>query len=137
MTTGTADKFIGGELYSLIPISIMSAPNGSYLRTIKTNEYVGTIFSFVLNNGNVWWQLDDKQGYHIGYVQHETGKFDTQKLENSLIEKERKRQEEIEKAVNERKKNNSMFSFIEDFEGIMKTILIAIILMTILNLVKK
>lgn len=138
--TGTADKFIGGDLYALLPISLMSSPSGKYLRTVKTNNYIGTIQSYVVNNGVVWWELFDKTSLStatIGFVMHEEGKFDKQKLENSLIALEAKRKKEIDEAVEKRKEDNNIFSFMDDIEGMMKTAMYIIILITILNLVKK
>jgi hypothetical protein len=137
MTTGTADKFIGGKLYAIVPISLMTAPSGKYLRTIKVNDYVGTIHSWVLNNGIVWSKLDNDFGEHIGFVQHDKGKFDTQKLENSIAQLEAKRQREIQEAVDKRVNNNSSFGFFNEFEGLFKTIMIVIVLLTILNFTKK
>lgn len=119
LNEGTADKFIGGHLYGLKPISIYSnASNGTLIKTVPANTYVGEIYSYVhnKNNNSVWWSID-VGGKHAGFVLHESGKFDKNKLLDSLVEQEYEREEEIEKKADERKENNPFFNF--DFSKIL------------------
>ncbi len=137
----TADKYIGAELWALVPVSLMSSPNGRYLREIKPNNYIGTIYSYVQNNGVLWWQLDDREGQFKGYVQHDENKFDKTKIEKTLSELKAKEKKELDEAVEKRKKENSLFNFssnlLEDFEDVFKWVMILIVLLVVLNLTKK
>lgn len=96
----TADDFIGGKLVALKPISKYDAPNGKIIKTIPVNGLVGYIHSWVTNNGT-WWLLQDGS-----YVKQETGNFDKEIVRQSVLDNEKQRQTEIDKAVKVRQDAN-------------------------------
>lgn len=134
---GTADKFVGGDLYGLVPVSLYSSPGGKYLRQISKGQYIGTIYSFKTNNSDLWWQLDDKEGNHLGYVKHEEKKFDENKLMASLIIAEQKRQKEIDDAINKRPPPDLDLNLGDLFNNLLTPIIILIVLLIILQFSKK
>lgn len=74
-----ADYYIGSWLKALKSGSIYSAPNGTFIDDFYPGETVGQIYSYVLKDGNVWWQLAGKNGNGTGgFVLHKPGMFDNQ-----------------------------------------------------------
>jgi len=141
LAQGSADDFIGGELWALnLPVSVYSgADTTKFVYSIPKNSFVGKIYSYVVKDGKVWWQIDNKNLNR--FVKHEEGVFDSVKLIASLEALKKKREEEIEEKVNERK-NNGGFDFSNLFQNLFGDIdlgniaKIAITIVIILALIK-
>jgi len=117
LAQGSADDFIGGDLWSLnLPISVYSgADTTRFVYSIPKNSFVGKIYSYVVKDGKVWWQIDNKNLNR--YVKHEEGVFDSAKLIASLEAARKKREEEIQEKIDERKDNGG-FDFSNLFQNL-------------------
>lgn len=79
-----ADYFIGSWLTAKSPVNTYTSPAGAVLdKTYKAGQLVGRIYSWVLRDGQIWWQLNDG-----GFVQHAPGRFDTKVALDSASGKE-------------------------------------------------
>lgn len=129
----TADKYIGGTLVALQPVTVYNntTSNARVVRQVKKGGLVGVIYSWKRtptneNPDNFWWMLEDGN-----FVHHETGLFDFGILEKSIVVLNEQRQAEIDKRVDERKKNNDnpFYNFFGDLEDIFKYAVILLILL--------
>lgn len=94
----TADYYIGSWLRALQPISVYSTAGGGgrLIKTFKKGDLVGRIFSYIVRNGKVYWELEDlNNGPGGGFVEHAPGKFDLSEATETSSGKE------IEKKVEE------------------------------------
>lgn len=75
--TFSADQIIGKTLYANATVKLYKLPDTSsqLMNTINRPNVVGVVYSYILRNGALWWQLTD-----MAYVKHEPGLFDIQKL---------------------------------------------------------
>jgi hypothetical protein len=62
MATITADKVIGKSLYSKGSVDLVSLPGGKVLKTISSGGLLGNVYSWVTNNGIIYWQFYDTYG---------------------------------------------------------------------------
>ena len=53
MSTITADKVIGKNLFSKGSVDVYNLPGGKIIRTIKTGSLIGNVYSYVEYKGNV------------------------------------------------------------------------------------
>ena len=102
MAKESADNFIGGELWAKnLPISVYSGPDTTkFVYAIPKNSFVGKIYSYVVRDGKVWWQIDSKNLNR--FVKHEEGVFDAQKLDASLEKIRTEKEAEIKEKTDER-----------------------------------
>ena len=138
---GKAGEYINGTLKAVEPVNILSSPEGKIIRTVSPGSIIGTIESFIQDNGKVYWMLKDGT-----FVLHEGTKFDFPYLEKSILEFEAKKQAEIDKKVEERKENNSSTLYqvgksvnemSEFFSSNYKLILISVAVIVVLILIVK
>lgn len=102
---GTADQFIGGELWALKPVAVYSYPGqNTPIKTIPVGGYVGKIYTYKQYNDKVYWMLEDNT-----FVLQETGKFNTDKLTESLLKQAAERQKEIDEKTQNRIDSNDPF----------------------------
>lgn len=144
-TTGTADEFIGGELWSMnLPVNVYSGPDTTkFVYAIPKNSFVGKIYAYVVRDGKVWWQIDNKNLNR--FVKHETGIFDAAKLQASIDKLNAEKQAEIDEKVDERLSNKpGFFEAIEnllsdifgDLGGIFKIAIPALLLIVLIFIIK-
>lgn len=139
---GSADNFIGGELWSTnIPVSVYSAADSTrFVYSIPKNSFVGKIYSYIVKDGKVWWQIDNKNLNR--FVLHESGIFDAKKLQDSLDKIRAQREKEIEDKVQERKDKGGFefFNFLKnilgDLDDIAKYAIPILILIIVLKTLK-
>ena len=67
MSTITADKVIGKNLFSKGSVDVYNLPGGKVIRSIKAGSLIGNVYSYVEYNGNVYWQFIDnnKQPFYV------------------------------------------------------------------------
>jgi hypothetical protein len=67
-------------LYAKKSVNIYTTPSsvGTKLRTISPGDMVGVIWSHVMRDGVLWWQLYDNN--KLAYVSHAEGKFSLEDL---------------------------------------------------------
>jgi len=66
-------QIIGKTLYGIheaIKVHHLPVEASNVIRTVPKGAPVGVVFSYVLREGVVWWQLENS-----GWVKHEKGKF--------------------------------------------------------------
>jgi len=72
------DQVIGKTLYANEAVNVYSLPDtsSSILFTVKTGDLVGSVYSYILRDGKLWWMLQPSgQLDKYGYVIHETNRF--------------------------------------------------------------
>jgi len=88
-----ADYYIDSWLKALKKVTVYSnyIDNGIVAPTpvavFEPGEIVGRVYSYKLYNGSIWWQLDDPQNKHFGWVKHEKGLFDPKTALDSSSQK--------------------------------------------------
>jgi len=78
ITTKPADYYLDSTLVAKVPVTIYKSPS---LTAPVVNKYakgtnVGKIQSWVVRDGNVWWDIDYFSGVHAGWVKHDPSLFD-------------------------------------------------------------
>jgi len=129
--SGSADKFVGGQLIAKYPVTVYSSPNGNVIKTVKPGDVVGFIYSWVERDGKIFWQLQDNS-----FVEHKSGVFDTDALAQSLIALEREREAKIKAAAEERIENNKPLAAITNIMDTLKWVFIAGAIIAVVKLVK-
>ncbi len=70
-----AGKFIGLTFYAATPVAVYRLPGDSTpLRTLPAGSLIGIVYSYVVNNGSVFWMFRNAQGVFT-YVKHVPGAF--------------------------------------------------------------
>jgi hypothetical protein len=138
---GKPGDFLEGTLVALKPVNVYSAPDsGRILRSVKANQPVGKIVSYVVRNGVVWWQL-----YEGGFVAHGTGLFDAKMLDTSIAVEKQKEAAIVKKATDEHiaKNTNPLYNagktiddLIPDFSTI-KWVLIGLLVLVVVTMIYK
>lgn len=132
---GKADEFLGGLLIAAgSPVQVYSRPNGSLLKTIPAGKEIGVIYSFVNNDGVIFWQIDGK-GF-TGFVKHQKGAFDESALTLSLRQNKAAKEAAIKAASEKRiaENDNPLYNFLPDLGSYFKWIAIAIIVTILMAL---
>lgn len=132
---GKPDDFLGAKLVALKDVPVYTSPNGTLIKVVKTGDNVGVIYSYVIRDGIVWWQVD---GSNTGFVKHEKGSFDDIAITNSLRENKAKKEAAIKEAADKRiaENENPLYNFLPDLGGYVKWIFIglAVIVATVIFL---
>lgn len=55
----TADDYIGASLYAVAPVNTYKGDLTTVVKKYSKGAYLGTIYSYILKNGFVYWQLND------------------------------------------------------------------------------
>jgi hypothetical protein len=71
MATITADKVIGKSLYAKGDVKVYSVPGGAVTKVLEDAALIGNVYSYVTNNGEVYWQFYNAYGVPY-YVKHDT-----------------------------------------------------------------
>jgi len=79
LTTKPADYYLDSILVAKVPVNVYKSPS---LTAPIVNKYskgsnVGTIQSWVVRDGNVWWDVNYFSGVHAGWVKHDPALFDS------------------------------------------------------------
>lgn len=88
-----ADEVIGLDLYAAKTVTAYDYPDEprTVVATYQPGDRVGTVYSYVLRNEQIWWQFENGQ-----HVKHEVGLFDFEAFEEqggkTLKEIEREKQ---------------------------------------------
>jgi hypothetical protein len=78
-TTITADKVIGKNLYAKGNVDVYDYPNGKLINRFTNGYLIGTVFSYIINNGQIYWQFYDNARKPY-YVKHITGNLELREL---------------------------------------------------------
>jgi len=134
---GKPDDFLGGKLFARQNVIIYDRPNGNIIEMKKAGDEIGTIYSYVLRDGSVWWNIDGKN--YSGFVLHQKGIFDDIALQNSLRENAAKKEELIKSAAEKRisENDNPLYNFLPDLGGHVKAIIIGVIVLVVGSLLLK
>jgi len=103
METGnkTAADYLDGTLRALVPVNVFDYPAGKIIKQVQPGNIVGTIYSWSMKDGYVWWNLNTGH-----YVKQVPNTFDLPYLEKSLAENKAARDSKIVEAVKERQEAN-------------------------------
>jgi hypothetical protein len=71
MATITADKVIGKSLYAKGDVKVYNVPGGAVTKVLEDAALIGNVYSYVTNNGEVYWQFYSNYGVPY-YVKHDT-----------------------------------------------------------------
>lgn len=133
---GQPSEFLDGTLVALKPMIIYSRPDGNNIRSVKANQTVGKIYSYVVKDGVVWWQLYDNQGF----VKHGSGLFDAQMLQSSIAAVKSASDAKVKAAADKRINANReklISDLTPDFLGDLKWYLIGIVVIVVLIMIYK
>jgi hypothetical protein len=67
------DNLMDKDLFSTRQVSVYSSPEGAFQYNVAAGARVGKIYSYIVRNGNFWWQLYENNYY--AFVKHEPGAF--------------------------------------------------------------
>jgi hypothetical protein len=82
MPTYSVDDIVGKTLIARKPVQIKRFPQNSapVVYTVPAGQPIGTVYSWVQTDGNIWWMyLDDKGKTY--YTKHQAGYYDIKSLE--------------------------------------------------------
>ena len=84
MATYPVDQIVGKTLYSKVNLNIRKLPdiNSTIIKTVKPNDFVGVVYSYISKSDGIWWILEGNSLYPNQYVKHQEGYFDLQNLRN-------------------------------------------------------
>jgi len=132
----TAADYIGGVLKASLPVNVFTAINSGFDYEAKPGQIIGTIYSYIVRDGKLFWQLDTSKG--VRFVEMKPNAFDPDFLEQSLIAFDRAKQTGLDKRIEERiSKNDSPLyagNVIKSIKGFSHILIIMIILVIALVL---
>lgn len=81
----TADYYLDSKLIARQPVTLYQSPSDTspVLKKFGRGEQVGMIQSWVVRNGQVWWDVNWFSGKHAGWVKHVPGLFDKEIIEQT------------------------------------------------------
>jgi hypothetical protein len=93
MATVTADKVIGKNLYSKGSVDIVLYPGGKVIRSVKSGGLLGTVYSWKVTDGIVYWMFFDSYGQPYYAKQDSNVEFPglsdvLKQIENEAVAKE-------------------------------------------------
>jgi len=71
MANITADRVINKSLYAKGSVNVYNVPGGSVTRVINNGGLIGIVYSYVTNNGDIYWQFYNAYGVPY-YVKHDS-----------------------------------------------------------------
>lgn len=73
-----ANYYLDSTLVARKPVKLMKSPdaNSAVIMEFNKGGNVGKIYSWVVKNGQVWWEVDWFSGKHAGWVKHDPALFD-------------------------------------------------------------
>lgn len=76
--TKPADYYLDSTLVAKVPVIIRKSPSDTapIVNKYAKGTNVGKIQSWVVRNGQVWWDIDYFSGIHAGWVKHDPALFD-------------------------------------------------------------
>lgn len=117
----SADQIIGKNLIaaSLVPLKRLASQSSPTVFTVPVGSNVGTVFSYVIREGKLWWMFYDENGRPY-YSEQKTGYYNLAHLQDqgALTVKE-----ETELQQQEQEGGGSWLDnmFGKDFSGTAKT----------------
>jgi len=97
----SADFYINSTLVAktALPVYKIPSTSGDIVKSYTKGANIGKIYSWVVRDGQVWWQVNYFSGKPQGWVKHEKGLFDSEIAEQTSDGKAievKKEQERIE-----------------------------------------
>jgi hypothetical protein len=85
-----ASYYLDSTLVAKVPVTMYSSPDDKSPIVMKfpKGANVGTIFSYVVRNGQVWWDMDWFSGKHAGFVKHAPELFNYDIAEQTSTQKQ-------------------------------------------------
>jgi hypothetical protein len=138
-------KYLDGTLYALQNVNIYGSPEGKPIQIVKAGNKIGTVYSYVVRNGQIFWMLTDNK-----FVKHGDDLFDQQKLKESILAVQKAYQKKLNENVKKRQDANTNplyragkaveeFSFssnLKYLKWLLITIVVAVIVDRIVKLIK-
>lgn len=98
----SADYYVNSTLVARNPVTVRKIPSdsGEVVKEYSKGSNVGTIYSWVVRDGQVWWQVNWFSGKPQGWVKHDKSLFDSEIAEQTSqgkaieVQKEKERLEE-------------------------------------------
>lgn len=84
METYNPADLLGVNVISGKPIQVYTSIFGDPVLTVPTGSPLGTIFSYVLNDNILWWQMENTQ-FGNYYIKNSPGVFNNAALLNSGV----------------------------------------------------
>jgi len=80
-----ANFYIGSVLKAKKNLNVYSSPNvaSPVVKQYTPNTNVGVIYSWVLRDGFLWWQINWFSGKHQGWVLHDPSQFDSKIVQDT------------------------------------------------------
>lgn len=108
MATYNANEIVGKTLFAKKKINVFdsSKADGKIIYSVNPGESLGVVYSWGMNNGALWWQLEANN--FGAFVKHEIGAFDVKALEDQGA------QTTLDKIEAEKEANKSTFDKIAE-----------------------
>lgn len=80
-----ASYYLDSTMVARKPVTVFEHPDttAKVIKQYAKGSNVGIIYSYVLRDGQLWWQVNWFSGKHQGWVKHDMGLFDKEVLEAS------------------------------------------------------
>jgi hypothetical protein len=75
----TADLVVNKNLFAKGTVDVYNVPNGKVFKQILDGGIVGTVYSWVTSNGEIWWMFYNTYGIPY-YVKHDSNKLSLREL---------------------------------------------------------
>lgn len=85
-----ASDYIGASLNAKKAVKLYTSPDGTITGERLAGEYVGTIYSYVVRNGVLWWQLTNGL-----FVKHAENTFDVSMTGSIKEQRDKELQEQM------------------------------------------
>lgn len=100
-----ATYYIGSVLKARKPVTVFKAPvtTADVIKTFPKGTQVGVIQSYIVRDGQVWWDVNWHSGKHMGWVLHDPSLFDSKIIEQTASGKAHEEKvKQIEKILTEK-----------------------------------
>lgn len=106
----SADYYINSTLVARNPVTVRKIPNdlGEVIKQYPKGSNVGIIYSWVVRDGQVWWQLNWFSGKPQGWVKHDSSLFDADIAEQTSSGKAIEVKKELERIEEEKNPFNQL-----------------------------
>lgn len=112
----SADYYLDSTLIARQPVTLYQSPSttASVLKKFVKGENVGKIQSWIVRDGQVWWDINWFSGKHAGWIKHIPGLFSEEISEQTASGKTH---EETVKEQQELTKDDDLVTKITDAAG--------------------
>lgn len=85
-----ASYYLDSTLSAKVPVTMYKLPDekSPVVMHFTKGSNIGIIYSYVVRNGQVWWEINWFSGKHAGWVKHAPGLFDANIAEQTSTQKQ-------------------------------------------------